>query len=67
MLGLLAAVKGAAEYEAALAERYPQYRDPKLNQALRRMAPQFWGHLLVIFLIVLGNGIHLANRLGRES
>jgi hypothetical protein len=66
LLGLLAAVKGAAEYEAALAERYPQYQDPKLNQALRRMAPQLWGHLLVILLIVLGNGIHFANRLRGE-
>lgn len=67
MLGLLAAVKGAAEYEAALAEKYPQYRDPKLNQALRRMTPQFWGHLLIIVLIVLGNGIHFANRARRGS
>jgi hypothetical protein len=66
MVGLLAAVKGAAEYEAALGERYPQYRDPKKNQALRRMAPQFWGHLLVISLIFLGNGIHFANRRRRE-
>lgn len=62
MLGLLAAVKGAAEYEAALAEKYPQYRDPKLNEGIRRMAPQFWGHLLVIGLIVLGNCIHFADR-----
>lgn len=62
MLGLLAAVKGAAEYEAALAEKYPQYRDPKRNEGIRRMAPQFWGHLLVIGLIVLGNCIHFADR-----
>lgn len=62
MLGLLAAVKGAAEYEAALAEKYPRYRDPKLNEGIRRMAPQFWGHLLVIGLIVLGNCIHFADR-----
>lgn len=66
MLGLLAAVKGAAEYEAALAEKYPQYRDPKLNEGIRRMAPQFWGHLLVIALIVLGNGIHFADRWRRN-
>lgn len=66
MLGLLAAVKGAAEYEAALAEKYPQYRNPKLNEGIRRMAPQFWGHLLVIALIVLGNGIHFADRWRRN-
>ncbi|MGQ0634066.1 MAG: hypothetical protein ACT4QC_05635 [Planctomycetaceae bacterium] len=68
MLGLLAAIKGAAEYEAALAGKYPQFRDPqgapdpRLNEGIRRMAPQFWGHLLVIFLIVLGNAIYLAER-----
>ncbi|MSR57193.1 MAG: hypothetical protein EXS05_05935 [Planctomycetaceae bacterium] len=62
MLGILAAVKGAAEYEAALGEKYPKYRDPKLNEGIRRMAPQFWGHLLVIGLIVLGNCIHFADR-----
>jgi hypothetical protein len=66
MLGLLAAVKGAAEYEAALAEKYPQYLDPKRNEGIRRMAPQFWGHLLVIALIVLGNGIHFADRWRRN-
>ncbi len=66
MLGLLAAVKGAAEYEAALAEKYPPYRDPKRNEGIRRMAPQFWGHLLVIALIVLGNGIHFADRWRRN-
>jgi hypothetical protein len=70
MLGILAAIKGAAEYEAALAARYPQYRnakntgpDPKRNDGVRRMAPQFWGHLLIIALILLGNGIYFADRL----
>ena len=53
MLGLLAAIKGAAEYEAALASKYPQFRDPAKNQAIKRMAPQFWAHLLIIGLIVL--------------
>lgn len=62
MMGLLAAVKGAAEYETALGNKYPRFRDPKMNQAIRRMAPQFWGHLLVIGLIVLGNAIQLLER-----
>lgn len=62
MLGLLAAVKGAAEYEIALGRRYPQYRDPLKNEGIRRMAPQFWAHLLIIGLIVLGNGIYVAER-----
>jgi hypothetical protein len=65
ILGLLAAIKGAAEYEIALAIRYPQYRKPGLNDGIRRMAPQFWGHLLIIGLIVLGNGIYVAERVQR--
>jgi hypothetical protein len=63
MQGLLAAIKGAAEYEAALGEKYPKYRDPRYNDGIRRMAPQFWGHLLIIALILLGNGIYFAERL----
>ncbi len=62
LLGLLAAIKGAAEYEAALGARYPAYRDPRKNDGIRRMAPQFWGHLLIIGLILLGNGIYFADR-----
>jgi hypothetical protein len=62
MLGLLAAVKGAAEYEAALAAKYPQFRDESKQQALKRMAPQFWAHLLIIGLIVLGNVVYFADR-----
>ena len=63
MLGLLAAIKGAAEYEAALAARYPRFNDPRLNDGIRRMAPHFWAHLLIVALILLGNGIYVAERL----
>jgi hypothetical protein len=62
MLGLMAAIKGAAEYEAALAKKYPKYAAPEYQVAIRRMAPQFWAHLLIIGLIVLGNGIYFAER-----
>jgi hypothetical protein len=62
LTGILAAIKGAAEYEAALAAKYPRYTDPRYQEAIRRMAPQLWAHLLVIGLIVLGNGIYLAER-----
>jgi hypothetical protein len=65
MLGLLAAIKGAAEYEAALAARYERFRDPQKNQAIKRMAPQFWAHLLIIGLIVLGNVSYFADRVQR--
>lgn len=63
LLGVLAAIKGAAEYEAALAAKYPQFRAREYQVAIRRMAPQFWAHLLIIGLIVLGNGIYVAERL----
>jgi len=63
LLGVLAAIKGAAEYETALAARYPRFRAPEYQTAIRRMAPQLWAHLLIIGLIVLGNGIYFAERL----
>uniref|UniRef100_A0A7C2K132 Uncharacterized protein n=1 Tax=Schlesneria paludicola TaxID=360056 RepID=A0A7C2K132_9PLAN len=62
VLGILAALKGAAEYEAALGDRYERYRDPKLNAAIQRMGPQLFAHLLMVGLIVLGNVVHFAHR-----
>ncbi|HEY3243403.1 MAG TPA: hypothetical protein VGM03_08630 [Phycisphaerae bacterium] len=62
LIGLLGAIKGAAEYEAALAKRYPQFAAPKFNEGVRRMAPQLWAHLLVLLLIMAGNVIYLVER-----
>jgi len=62
LLGLLGAIKGAAEYEAALAEQYPRYAAPRFNEGLRRMSPQLVAHLLMVGLIILGNGIYFAQR-----
>jgi len=62
LLGLLGAIKGAAEYEAALAKQYPRYAAPRFNEGLRRMSPQLVAHLLMVGLIVLGNGIYFAQR-----
>jgi hypothetical protein len=62
LLGLLGAIKGAAEYEAALGERYPRYRAPELNEGIRRMPPQLFAHLLMVVLIVLGNVVFFARR-----
>lgn len=61
LLGLLGAIKGAAEYEAVLKAHYPEYgvRDGKpdasYNQGIIRMGPQLIAHCLILFLIVLGN------------
>lgn len=65
VLGFLAALKGAAEYESELIRRYPeQYPDLKSarHNAIRRMGPQLWAHLLVIGLIGLGNVLQVVGR-----
>ena len=62
LMGLLGAIKGAAEYEAALAEKYPRYAAPEFNEGLRRMSPQLVAHLLMVGLIMLGNVIYFAQR-----
>ena len=62
MAGMLPAIKGAAEYETAMLRRYPQYSDARMNDGLRKMAPQLWGHLLMIALIILGNVIYFLSR-----
>lgn len=59
LVGLLAAIKGAAEYEALLGERYPVYASPAKNLARRWMGPQLWAHLLMICLIIAGNVLQL--------
>lgn len=63
LLGLVSALRGAVEYETALSETYPEkFRAtaggtaaPLSNIGQRRMAPQLWGHLLIVTLILIGN------------
>lgn len=62
VLGVLAAIKGAAEYEAALGEKYPEFAKPELNQGRKRMGPQLWAHLLMIGLIIAGNILYVLSR-----
>jgi hypothetical protein len=62
MIGILAAIKGAAEYEVALAGRYPRFAGAAQQEGVRRMAPQLSAHLLIIGLIVAGNAIYLFSR-----
>lgn len=62
MQGMLPAIKGAAEYEALLGAKYPQYAKPEKTDAIPKMAPQLWGHLLLMALIVLGNLIYFIDR-----
>jgi hypothetical protein len=54
--GLLAAIKGAAEYEKLVIDKYGgPHPNPKYLDGLRRMGPQLFGHLLIIALIVVAN------------
>lgn len=54
--GILGAIKGAAEYETLVNEKYIE-GDPKpeYREGVRRMGPQLIAHLLMIFLILAGN------------
>lgn len=68
MIGILGAIKGAAEYEALLIRRYPDYAvkdgQPRreFTRAIQRMGPQLIAHCLVMSLIVLGNLVLLWQR-----
>jgi hypothetical protein len=61
--GLLGAIKGAAEYEKLVVDKYGGPNpDPKYLEALRRMGPQLVAHLLVILLIVVANILYFMDR-----
>lgn len=61
--GLLAAIKGAAEYEALVMEKYGgEDPNPKYLEAIRRMGPQLIAHILMILLIVAGNYVFFVQR-----
>jgi hypothetical protein len=61
-IGILAGLKGAAEYEQLLVETYPQLDRPECRAALQRMGPQTVAHLLIILLILVGNVAHLGKK-----
>jgi hypothetical protein len=63
LAGLLAAIKGAAEYEKLVIDKYggPE-PDPKYLDGLRRMGPQLVAHLLIIALIVVANILYFLDK-----
>lgn len=68
LVGLVTGIRGANEYETMLAAKAPvPYAEMRMRPASLRGGPQRWAHRLMIALIVLGNGIHLANRYSRRS
>jgi hypothetical protein len=54
LVGLMGGLLGAAEYEAALTEKYPQFSGPG-RVALVRMFPQTVAHLVIVAFVVIGN------------
>lgn len=75
--GLLGAIKGAAEYEALVLQKYGQnilttdasgesVIPGKYREGQRRMGPQLVAHILMILLIIAGNVIFFVGK-RRES
>lgn len=61
--GMLAAIKGAAEFEQQLILKYPHLKEREdAQEGLRRMGPQLVAHVLMVGLIVLGNVIYWRQR-----
>ncbi len=64
--GMLGAIKGAAEYEQLVLDKYGREAQGKdeapYRDGLRRMGAQLVAHLLMIGLIVAGNAIYFAGR-----
>jgi hypothetical protein len=61
--GLLAAIKGAAEYEKLVVDKYGgPTPDPKYLDGLRRMGPQLVAHLLIIGLIIVANILYFLEK-----
>ncbi len=67
--GLLAAIKGAAEYEKLVLDKYGHRdADGKLDEkgkyleGQRRMGPQLVAHVLMVLLIVAGNIIYFTEK-----
>ncbi len=54
LLGLMGGLQGAAEYEAALVNEYPEYRASSMT-AVKLMGPQTVAHLVIIFFVIIGN------------
>ena len=61
--GLLGAIKGAAEYEKLVMDKYAGANPPgRYLEGQRRMGPQLIAHVLMILLIVAGNIIFVMDR-----
>ncbi len=63
LIGMLSAIKGAAEYETLVHRAYDKGpADKKYMEANRRMGPQLVAHLLMVGLIITGNWVYFMQR-----
>ncbi len=60
--GLIAAIKGAAEYEKLLNAKYDLLAKPAFVEGTRRMGSQLVAHVLMVLLIVVGNIVYFIGR-----
>jgi hypothetical protein len=64
--GMLGAIKGAAEYEKLVLDKYGRQKEgkseAKYQEGLRRMGPQLVAHILMILLIIAGNVIYFVGK-----
>ncbi|MCH8005530.1 MAG: hypothetical protein IH888_04780 [Planctomycetes bacterium] len=61
--GLLGAIKGAAEYEKLVLDKYgDEDPDPKYLKGKQRMGPQLIAHMLIIVLIIVANFVYFAGK-----
>lgn len=61
LLGLMGGLQGAAELEAALVRKYPQYLKTSTT-AVKLMGPQTVAHLVIIFFVLVGNAAFFMQR-----
>lgn len=64
--GMLGAIKGAAEYEKLVLDKYVRAKgeepEGKYLEGIRRMGPQLVAHVLMIVLIIAGNIIYFVGK-----
>lgn len=60
--GLIAAIKGAAEYEKLLNAKYDLLDKPAFVEGTRRMGSQLVAHVLMVLLIIVGNIVYFVGR-----
>lgn len=61
LVGLMGGLQGAAEYEAELVRRYPQF-EATGTRAVKLMGPQAVAHTLILLFVAIGNLSHFLER-----